>query len=274
VEDFLSSSPFADTTKETYGRILDQLTDYDLRQFTAADLVKFVSRPEWGSSQQYTALCACRSFIRHLYGVFHPALSARVKRGGSKPQRVLSVDDALRLLASFDTSTPAGLRDLALVAVALDTGLRVSELCRLQVEDVDLEKRRLQVIVKGGQWGTAVFSPQTAQYISEWLAVRHAAQGVGNLFTSFHHQSQGKGLTREGVKGLCKVWGGRIGIKLSPHDFRRSFATLTTIFGAPSRVVQVAGRWSGIELVERYTRQISGSEIEKYLPVSRLQSTT
>lgn len=274
VEEFLSSHPFAETTKETYRRVLDELIDIDLRQLTAAGLVRFVSRPEWGSSQRYTALCAVRGFIRWLYGVSHPALTARVKRSAAKPQRVLSITDALNLLASFDTSTSAGARDLALAALALDTGLRVSELCRLQVVDINLEERTLQVIVKGGQWGRAVFSPQTAQYLAEWLVVRRPAPGVGSLFISFHHQSQGKGLTREGMQGLCKRWGRRIGISLSPHDFRRSFATLATIYGAPSRVVQVAGRWSGIELVERYTRDLSASEIDKYLPVRKLIDST
>lgn len=271
VDNFLASRPLADTTKVTYARILELLVDVDLRQMSAADLVKFISKPEWGQSQRYTYLCACRSFIRWLYGVSHPALTARVKRGHAKPQRVLSADQALRLLASFDTSTVAGMRDLAFVALALDTGLRVSELCRLQLSDIDLEARTLQVIVKGGQWGSAVFSEQSALYISAWVMVRCPAKSVGNLFLSFHHQTKGTALTREGVQGLCKRWGGKIGINLSPHDFRRSFATLSTIFGAPSRVVQLAGRWSQIAMVERYTRSLSASEIESYLPVQRLQ---
>jgi len=72
------------------------------------------------------------------------------------------------------------------------------------------------------------------------------------------------------LQGMVKRWGLGIGIKLSPHDLRRSFATLSTLFGAPSRVVQVAGRWSTIEMVERYTREIDQSAIEPYLPVSKL----
>jgi integrase len=115
-----------------------------------------------------------------------------------------------------------------------------------------------------------VFSVQTALYISAWAEMRRPAAGVGTLFLSFQHQTMGTALTREGVQGMCKKWGAKLGIKLSPHDFRRSFATLSTIFGAPSRVVQVAGRWSDIEMVERYTREITQSEIEDYLPVQRL----
>ena len=271
IENFLASHPFAETTRVHYRYVLSKLIELDVSQLDAAGLLAFVNKPEWGSSQRYTALCSCRKFISWLFGVTHPALSARVKQAKPKKQRVLSADKALELLASFDTLSAPGARDLAIVALALDTGLRCSELCRLQLSDVDLEHRVLQVIVKGGQWGTAVYSAETAQYIAQWLNFRKPADGVGNLFVGFQHQRLGRPLTREGLQGMVKRWGLNIGIKLSPHDLRRSFATLSTIFGAPSRVVQVGGRWSNIEMVERYTRDLNQDAITPYLPVTRLQ---
>jgi integrase/recombinase XerD len=171
----------------------------------------------------------------------------------------------LELLASFDRSTVKGCRDLALAAIFLDTGLRLAEVCHLRTADVDLSARTLQVVVKGGQWGVGVFSPQTAQYVSDWLAVRPA--GVETLFVSTR---TGRALTREGLQTTVKRWGQVIGIKLSPHDFRRTFATLSTIFGAPSRVIQAAGRWSSLEMVEHYTAGIQADEIRAYLPMSKL----
>lgn len=274
VEEFLASFPFAETTKDSYGRVLDQLVELEIDTLSAAGLLAFISRPEWGSNQRYTALCACRKFLRYCFGPDHPALSARVKRGSARRQRVLTREMALELLASFDRAAPKGCRDLALAALALDTGLRCSELCRLALADVDLAARRLQVIVKGGQWGAAVFSAETAQYIGEWVErFRRPAAGVETLFVSLQHQAgtYGQALTREGLKVIVRNWGLSIGIKLSPHDLRRSFATLSTIFGAPSRVVQLAGRWSQITMVELYTRDLAASEIEPYLPVSRLR---
>lgn len=267
IENFLASFPFAETTKDSYRRILAQLPPVEHMQ--AADLLKFVSKPGWGNSQRYTALCACRKFIAWSFGANHPALTARLKRGNSKPQRVLSKEQALNLLASFDTSTPIGARDLALAALALDTGLRCSELCRLALENVDLLERHLKVIVKGGQWKTAIFSEQTALYISTWLHFRKS-KGSSALFLSFHHTRAGQGITREGLQGMVKQWGLKIGFKLSPHDFRRSFATLSTIFGAPSRVVQEAGRWTTLDMVEHYTESITAEAIRPYLPVSNL----
>lgn len=268
LDNFLASFPFARTTQESYRRILIQLPQ--VSQWSAADLIRFVSRPEWGSSQRYTALCACRKFIAWLHGASHPALLARLKRVQSKPQRVLTPDLALRLLASFDTSSPIGARDLAIAALALDTGLRVSELCRISLDDVNLIERHLKVIVKGGQWKMAIFSEQTALYISAWCHHRRP-HNTSALFLSYHHRKAGQALTREGLQGVVKKWGSVIGIKLSPHDFRRSFATLSTVFGAPSRVVQVAGRWSSLDMVQHYTESIQAKEITPYLPVSNLQ---
>jgi integrase/recombinase XerD len=266
---FLASHPFSAATKETYRRVLILLIQLpELAMVGAEELLKFVDRPGWGNSQQYVALCACRRFLGWLYGAGNPALTARIKRVRPRRQRVLSVKMALELLASFDPYTAKGARDLAIAALALDTGLRCSEICRLALADMDLDQRNLQVIIKGGQWGTAIYSPETAQYIREWLAFRKARPGVGTVFVSTFH---GRPLTREGLQTIVKKWGVRLGMKLSPHDLRRSFATLATIFGAPSRVVQVAGRWEDIQMVEYYTQSLDPAAITPFLPVTRLQ---
>jgi integrase/recombinase XerD len=267
VDEFLASFPFAESTMDSYRRVLSQLPDTST--LTAVDLIKFVSRPDWDPNTRYTALCACRKFIAWRHGRNHPALNARIKRVKPKPQRVLSSSMALQLLASFNPHSPIGSRDLALAALMLDTGLRCSEICRIDLADLNLIERRLQVIVKGGQWRAAVFSQQTAMYISAWLSYRPGDRSSA-LFVSMHHTHRGLPLTREGLQGIVKKWGASIGIKLSPHDFRRTFATLSTIFGAPSRVVQVAGRWSSLDMVEHYTASLNPQVIEPYLPVSNL----
>lgn len=267
IDEFLASFPFAESTKDSYRRVLAKLPDTP--NLTAADLINFVSKPDWGPSTQHTALYACKKYITWRHGPNHPALAARLKRSSPKPQRVLTIDKALELLASFDPHTPQGARDLAIAALMLDTGLRASEICRLALEDVDIQQRHLKVIVKGGQWKTAVFSEQTTLYISAWLSYRPPTKSPA-LFVTFHHRRHGQSLTREGLQGMVKSWGRKIGIKLSPHDFRRSFATLAVIFGAPTRIVQVAGRWNTLDMVSRYTASLEQSAIEPYLPVKRL----
>lgn len=267
---FLASNPYSAATRDTYRRVLFLLVKVsNLAEIDAARLVGWVqSHPGWGNSQQYVALNACRKFLGWKFGISHLALTARIKRVKPRRQRVLTAAHALDLLASFDPRTPKGCRDLAIAALALDTGLRASELCRLRLADVDLSTRSLDVIVKGGEWGVGIFSPETAQYMSEWIAVRRTVEGVKELFVSTR---TGIAMTRCGLTCIVRKWGLRIGIKLSPHDLRRSFATLSTIFGAPSRVVQAAGRWSDIAMVEHYTQEIDPAEIMPYLPVMQLR---
>lgn len=278
VDDFLSSHPYAATTRRTYSNILALFASQHLDpcQMTASELLAFVHKKDWGNSRQCVALAACRSFLAWHYGQSHPALSAKLKRIIGKPQRALDPETALKLLASFDRYTAKGSRDLAICALALDTGLRESELCRLQQADTDTDtsRRVLQVIVKGGQWKAAIFSEQTAAHIEHWKAYRAGLSPTGGfLFCStLKGKRLGRGLSPEGLYSIVKQWGIVIGIPLSPHDLRRSFAVLATLNGAPERVLMEGGRWSNSTMIARYTRTLKLEAMREYLPVSRLQS--
>src|SRR5215208_4987218 len=223
IEEFLSSAfPYAETSKRTYRdvicRILGKVEDPS--RLSAADLLQLLSNSGWENSRQCLALAAIKKYLAWKYDPSHPAIQAKLKRIVGKPQRALDPQMALKLLASFDPYRAKGARDLAICALALDTGLRESELCRLQLADTNLDRRVLQVVIKGGQWAAAVFSDETAAHIERWLHYRTIADGKGFLFTNIH---PGEGLTPEGLYNIVEGWGERIGIKLSVHDLRRSF---------------------------------------------------
>jgi integrase len=269
VENFLSSHPYSDDTKAAYRSVLEELVIHPIKEWNASDLLRFVSRESWGNSRRYVNLCACRKFIAWLYGHQHPALTARVKRIKPKRQRSLDPNQVIELLASFDPYTPIGARDLALAAVAIDTGLRESELARIQLADVDLEHRTLQVIVKGGQWGIAIYSPETTAIIDRWLSFRKPADGNNSLFVSLRQsKDHGRQLTKHGIKSIFKKWGITLGYKLSPHDARRTFGNLVTLQGAPQAVAMAAGRWESEASFRRYTQEITAQAITPYLPIT------
>ena len=269
VDTFLASHPYAETTIRTYKFILNRLiTEYDPAIMTAINLVTFVRKQEWGNSRQCVALAASQKFIGWKYGATHAAMQAKIKRIVGKPQRALDNNNALKLLASFNPHVAKGARDLALCALALDTGLRCSELCRLALKDVDLNHNSLEVIVKGGKWAAAVFAPQTGAHISQWLAFRKT--NGDSLFTNTW---SGKQLTPEGLNSIVKQWGRVIGIKLSPHDLRRTFATIATEAGAPERILMEGGRWSNSQMIQRYTRSLKLEGMRKYLPTLRIGNT-
>jgi len=269
LENFLSSHRYSDATKETYRYILKKLIRHDFTTWSATDLLLFVAQPTWGNSMQYVALNASKKFIAWMHGQQHPALNARLKRIKPKKGRSLDIDQVTELLASFDPYTAIGARDLALAALAFDTGLRSSELALVKLADVDLEHRTLQVIVKGGNWGFAIYSRETAAYIDRWLTFRKPADGVNNLFVSLReNKTKGRALTKHGMKCIFHKWGINLNWKLSPHVARRSFGNIASSLGSPTSVTMAAGRWTSEEAFKRYQLEITARNIEPYLPVS------
>lgn len=268
IENFLSSHPYARSTKESYCRILDQLiTIPDLDKLDAAGLIAFLNKPGWGNSQQSVALFCIQKFLRWRYGSLHPALPAKIKRITPKPRRSLTKVKALQLLASFNPYSFTGARDLAITAFGLDTGFRREELCSMQLQDLDIENLKALALCKGGQYKYGAISPETAHIIESWLQFRKPADGVGNLFVV---RISGDPISISGMASIFKRWSKVIGFKISPHDLRSSFATLATIYGAPSRTVQVAGRWSSSEMVEHYTGNLQLEAIHPFLPMHNL----
>jgi integrase len=269
IENFLSSHPYAGSTKESYRRILNQLvTIPDLDRLDATGLIEFINRPGWGNSQQNVAIFCAQKFLKWRYGSIHPALQASIPRIKSKPRRSLTKDTALQLLASFNPYKFTGARDLAIAAFGLDTGFRREELCSMQLRDLDIANLKAITLCKGGQYKYGAISPETAHIIESWLQFRKPADGVGNLFVV---RISGDPISSNGMASIFKRWSKTIGFKISPHDLRSSFATLATIYGAPSRTVQVAGRWSSSEMVEHYTGNLQLEAIQPYLPMHNLK---
>ena len=188
-------------------------------------------------------------------------------------QRTLTWVEAEAILAECDTSTLIGRRNIALLAVMLDAGLRAAEICRLSIEKVDLEARLLHVITKGGDEKFGIYSYVTANYLSAWLAVRAPMARCQRVFCSLELHRAGGELSTEGLRCIFRSLGQRAGVKgFTPHVLRRSFATFMTLLGAPTRLTQIAGRWERLEEVEQYTRaaQIDPDLIAPYLPMNRL----
>lgn len=265
IDDFLSTKPYSKNTIDRYSRILrDFINVPDLEHLTARNLLNYVEIEKWGNNQRCLAMTTCKQYLKFVYGESHPALTARIKHRRSKPQRTLTPKQTINLLSYFQP-TVKGKRDLAIAALAIDTGLRLNELCSLRLADYHPDTLSLAVIIKGGEWAEGLFCEQTAFFIDTWLNVRPTGSN-----TLFCNTRSGKSLTREGLQTIVKKWGKDLGMKLSPHDFRRTFATLATRFGGPGRVVQLGGRWSSQDMLSLYTRALDQEAIRPYLPIMNL----
>jgi integrase len=217
---------------------------------------------------------ALRAFYKFSLGSKSPARTIKPPSPKKRKQRTLNWSQALDVMAACDTSNALGRRNLALICLGLDSGLREAELCRLSIAQLDLEAFRLTVRVKGGNDGDGIFGPHTVAALSSWLADRpaYAAPGVDTVFVSIGGDTPGRAITPSGLRCIFRRIGRQAGLEqgFSPHDLRRSFATMSHQLGAPTRIVQVAGRWSDLQMVERYTQALSVSDMAPYSPVSHI----
>lgn len=271
IENFLASSyPYAETSKRTYRDVLHRVLDQvlDPATLTAADLITAIQSCGWGNKRQCLALAAVQKFMGWKFGEDHPARRAKIKKIEGSPQPAVDEATALSLFASFDTYTPKGARDLALATLLLDSALRESEACNLLYAYTDIERRTLQVLRKGGQWKAAVFSDETASNLDRWFFYRQQIPGITYTFTNIR---TGQQLTPEGLYNIVEAWGERIGVHLSPHMFRRGFATLaTSLTNTPERTLMEGGGWSDPAQIKTYTRTLRLETMRKHLVVPAL----
>ena len=166
---------------------------------------------------------------------------------------VLSIQEVSEVLNQPDLSTKLGFRDRTMLEVLYAAGLRVSELCGLEVLDFDMQAGILKIFGKGSKERlvpvhTAV-SDFLSQYLSIWRPLFEPKEK--NMFLN----RSGKGLTRQAVWKLVQKYVGAAGIRkaVSPHSFRHSFATHLLEGGADLRVVQLLLGHADISATEIYT---------------------
>jgi site-specific recombinase XerD len=246
--------------------------DADLLALTYDDLTAYIaSRRETGIGQSsiYRAVSALRSFYKFHLRKESPAARLPHRKPPITLHRTLTLHQLTNLLASIDTSAPIGRRDLALVCFMADTGFRSAEVCRIEDRQVDLTNRLAWTTTKGGQTGFGAISEVTAIYCATWRADRATMAHSDAFFVGFEGHRTGEQLTTAGLRCLFRRLGKRAGLEaFSPHDLRRTFGTLTTELGAPSRIVQIGGRWHDLKLVERYTQAVRLNAIRPYLPIT------
>jgi len=276
---FLKSQGYTEQTAVNYRRMLGYFFEWfdeksiALADFTADHFIEYLETKDWGATE-YQALHSLKSFLRWQYGEDHPFVASvrskklRIRREDPGPQRTLSVEEVNKLLDMLESSRArSAKRDLPMVLLMLDTGLRSSEVCSLELENLELDNRRLTVLGKGRKWRTVVFSEETRVALKRWLKIRNktSRDDTTRLFVGMGGSTPGGPVTRDGLRAIFRSMGKRAGIEgLSPHVLRRTFATLAIQRGASTRLVQVAGGWSSVALVERYSQALSAEDFDGY----------
>lgn len=174
---------------------------------------------------------------------------------------VLTKEEIEKLLEQPDIKTKEGARNKAILELLYSSGLRVSELCNLELYDVD--DTFVRVLGKGNKERVIPIGSKAISAIDFYLANYRNDEKVDRKVPLFISQ-RNKPMQREMIWRIVKRYVKSAGIKknISPHTLRHSFATHLLDNGADLRIIQDMLGHSSISSTDRYT-QVSASQIQK-----------
>jgi len=260
-----NADPLTEAQQEQATVSVEDITDEDIRQFRLF-LSHQYKNPVKGGLKRQTQnyfLIALRSMFRFLIKQKLSVLSPEmIELGKSRDRTIkhLQEDQLQALMDSVNTKTERGTRDRTILEVLFSTGLRVSELCALNRDQVNLETGEFGVVGKGGK-ARVVFLTQSAK---NWLAKYYDLRSdpYSSLFIRYSGPKPPEGLTNEklrlsarSVERLIDKYRKKAGIlfRIGPHVLRHSYATDLLTHGADLRSVQEMLGHKNIATTQIYT---------------------
>lgn len=280
-------SQFLDAMARARQRKVSELVPADLDSLSIRAFMSDLHARGNARASAARKLTAVRTFCRYLRreGLIADDPSALVgapKREQKLPAH-LDVAEMDRLLSMPDASTPLGRRDRAILELFYASGLRLSELVGLDLDDINLSSRMVRVLGKGRKERIVPFNHAAEKALRAWLAdcarfapdsspsgrASRGAQKAGRqgrrrepLFVNY----QGGRLSTRSVDRLVKRYvamcSTRFGI--SPHALRHSFATHLLQRGADLRAIQELLGHARLSTTQRYTHVNTAELIETY----------
>jgi integrase/recombinase XerC len=273
---------FLKHTSQVRQKPVDELTPADADAFAIRAFLGELHKQRISASSSARKLSAIRTFVKFLRreDLIEDDPSSLVA-SPKKPETIpahLTVAEMNKLLEMPDSSTPLGRRDRAILELFYASGLRLSELVGLDMEDVNLSARMVRVMGKGRKERLVPFNTSTADAVRAWLKDRSAAvttstSGPGAksrepkgakapLFLNY----RGGRLSTRSVDRLVRRYVALCGAKfgISPHALRHSFATHLLANGADLRAIQELLGHARLSTTQRYTHVNAQQLIDVY----------
>lgn len=204
-------------------------------------------------------LIALRAFLKYLRKLEIEAISPELIELAKVPDRsldLISSKELKRLMTAPNTKQLEGKRDKAILELLFSTGLRISELCSLSIDDVDLTRDEFSVRGKGDKIRVVFISDGARSALQDYLKNRKDMDDA--LFVRYGRKMNDGGdlrLSPRAVQRLIKKYAAQAGItrKVTPHVIRHSFATDLLQNGADIRSVQALLGHASINTTQVYT---------------------
>ncbi len=177
------------------------------------------------------------------------------KRLGVRAGNWLTRPQAVELLGAPDSATLKGKRDLVLLALLLGCGLRRGELAQLLLSDIAQREGRwviIDLVGKHGRIRTVPMPSWAKAALDRWTQAAGISEGRVLRAINKGGRIRGDSMTPQSVFETVVEYGGRIGLKITPHDLRRTFAKLAHQGQAALEQIQLSLGHASIQTTERY----------------------
>ena len=241
------------------------MTLADVTPEAVEDYVAHLRRLDRAPASVARALVVVRSLHRFLSQEGHllsdPALGVEVPRVPQGLPKALTEEEVGSIISAVTGNDPVARRDRAILEVLYGAGLRISELVRLSLHDLDAGKGVLKATGKGSKERLVPVAGLAQEALSAWLS----PSGRGHLVPerwarrddadAVFLNARGGRLSRQGAWGIVRRYGDRVGMgeRLTPHVLRHSCATHMLDHGADIRVVQELLGHASLSTTQVYT---------------------
>jgi site-specific recombinase XerD len=219
----------------------------------------FLNRKEIKKVTQNYYTISIRCFLRYLAKIGEDSLTAEkieLAKSSSREIEMINSYDLKRLLSSPDENSLIGLRDKAILEILFSTGMRVSELCNLNRDNINLETGEFSIRGKGDKRRIVFLSEKAKIFLKKYFDKREDIEE--SVFVSYSTGKEKKVLGRINsrlVQRLVRNYSQKSGIvkKVTPHTLRHMFATDLLQNGADLRSVQMLLGHSNLNTTQVYT---------------------
>ena len=262
------------------GKKISELGPADLDMSSVRQHIAELNKADKARASVARKLSALRTFVKYLRRediIDHDpaAMAVAPKRDQTIPTH-LSEPEIARLIDTPDTGDPLGRRDRAILELFYASGLRLSELVAIDLEDLNLGDRMVRVMGKGGKERILPFNQSTVAALKAWMKDRAAILGgrppsaerrkpkavKDPLFINY----RGTRLTGRSVDRLLRRYVAQCSTRMgvSPHALRHSFATHLLQRGADLRAIQELLGHARLSTTQRYTHVNAAQLIDVY----------
>jgi integrase/recombinase XerC len=237
------------------GQRIDSLKD--VNKLTLRAYLAYLVDQKFAKSSIARKLSAVRSFYRYLMREelvkASPAATTVSPRLDRRLPVFLTVDEAKKLVESPDLSRPQGQRDRALLELLYASGLRVSELVNIDLEQVDLATNEIRVWGKGSKERVVLIGVPAAHALTDYIGNGRRELLAGKKNNALFVNRYGQRILARRVQKLLVKYSRSINKSVHPHVLRHTFATHLLDGGADLKVVQELLGHADLSTTQIYT---------------------